>query len=990
MKKIFFTIIALIIVMSVVSCGTDKQSDTDTENQDKNNVETLSPDQALSATDYVIVRADLASQEVKSTAAALRKSIKEKTGIDVKISTNMNGTSDKEILVGESKRTSTEGILLDQFKITRSGNTITIIGGSDAQTTKGVEFFVENLVSSNGFLLADGYSYTSDSKFSVTSLTVGGSNISSISIATDIDNTSFAANLTAFVSQNVGIPAEQIKKIDNANVIITDDSSLGIEDGSWAVLTKNGKIYLVGSGYYEQKAAYDYLSDLIKATKGTLALDDGIIKSEKIQTKEEYYEQKQLVIYPELPAQIRRNYDYKVSVTQGDKTASIPVYNHTMEYADYTRGVGGEYYRRYSMFAFSGEQVRVDIKVGCDFSYYSVMPSAKNFKTTYSDGVISVYLDKPDYFMIRLDEDDSSVIAIAADYPEYPGDIPEKDAPGVTYVEGWFETPDGLFELTEVGAQLYVAPGAVLNARCKLTGAYSRVTGRGVVVDPFENIYEYDIRVGGTEGSGWKMMQFTGDNSYFDGLTFMDARCFNLSIKAGNCEIYNYKAFSTMMTTDAVTLSSGENNRIEHMMVHVGDNVIVYSVKNAYVKDVLCGTTCGVIYPQGDTSNVTFENIYVMRASTGFINNLYNSTNTDREHSGTLINSDAVDCINMPQFFKGEGMGKLEKNFTFKNISLPKLTGTSNPHGVVKGLSDMSASRLFYVANTGNKISTSNYRMTVSNLYVNGELLESADQVNVTQPYCYITIENDGSYKPVSRITYTCSYVAEDTVHIGALRVNFEHEVVKQDGKYYLPAAILKQLRVTDASVNTTDIGGIKYVCETDIAKLPSVESISHTNSGIVITPNVPNGNLLLEDEGEISHFSEATSYTVDLVVEEEDGEKRYYMYDHGKYYKPGIARTITNEVMMYGAGTYTLTFEAKAPDSARISTNVRYDTEPALKTIVTHNEDIDGRWCEVEVTFEITEEMIENNMGIYFSVELVKEISTREWFAARNFTLTK
>ena len=191
MKKIFFTIIALIIVMSVVSCGTDKQSDTDTENQDKNNVETLSPDQALSATDYVIVRADLASQEVKSTAAALRKSIKEKTGIDVKISTNMNGTSDKEILVGESKRTSTEGILLDQFKITRSGNTITIIGGSDAQTTKGVEFFVENLVSSNGFLLADGYSYTSDSKFSVTSLTVGGSNISSISIATDIDNTSF-------------------------------------------------------------------------------------------------------------------------------------------------------------------------------------------------------------------------------------------------------------------------------------------------------------------------------------------------------------------------------------------------------------------------------------------------------------------------------------------------------------------------------------------------------------------------------------------------------------------------------------------------------------------------------------------------------------------------------------------------------------------------------------------------------------------------------
>ena len=128
-----------------------------------------------------------------------------------------------------------------------------------------------------------------------------------------------------------------------------------------------------------------------------------------------------------------------------------------------------------------------------DFSYYTVMPSAKNFETKYKDGVISVFLDKPDYFMIRLDEDDNSVLSVVADYPEYPGDIPTKGDPGVHWIEGWHETESGLYELTEPGAQLYVAPGAVLNARSVVSGEYSRVTGRGLLVDPFQNINKRDM-----------------------------------------------------------------------------------------------------------------------------------------------------------------------------------------------------------------------------------------------------------------------------------------------------------------------------------------------------------------------------------------------------------------------------------------------------------------------------------------------------------------
>ena len=157
--------------------------------------------------------------------------------------------------------------------------------------------------------------------------------------------------------------------------------------------------------------------------------------------REEFFSRDQLVIYPELPEQIHRNYDYKVTVTQGTETHPIPVYNHVMEYEVSDRSIGGDLYRRFSQFAFSGKQVRIDIKVNRDFEYYSVFPSAKNFKTEYNGGTISVYLDKPDYFGIRLDDDDNSILSVFADLPEFPGDIPSKTDKNVIFIEGWHELP---------------------------------------------------------------------------------------------------------------------------------------------------------------------------------------------------------------------------------------------------------------------------------------------------------------------------------------------------------------------------------------------------------------------------------------------------------------------------------------------------------------------------------------------------------------------
>ena len=198
-----------------------------------------------------------------------------------------------------------------------------------------------------------------------------------------------------------------------------------------------------------------------------------------------------LQIYKELPQGIRRDFTYDVTVTQGDQSAKIPVYNHTEESACNGRGSGGDHNRRFAMFAFDGTGVRVDIKVKADFGKYAVMPSAKRFKTRFRDGVISVFMDKPDYFLIRMDDDENTILSIFADDIADTSKIPDKNDPDVIWIDGWYETENGLYDLMEDNKTLYLAPGSVFNVRAVLKGNNIKAIGYGAVVaDPFNNIYK--------------------------------------------------------------------------------------------------------------------------------------------------------------------------------------------------------------------------------------------------------------------------------------------------------------------------------------------------------------------------------------------------------------------------------------------------------------------------------------------------------------------
>lgn len=332
-----------------------------------------------------------------------------------------------------------------------------------------------------------------------------------------------------------------------------------------------------------------------------------------------------LVVYPEFDARIERDYLYTVSVTQGEKTATLPVYNHCTE-SRTTRNpldTSADDNRRFSTFAFdpAGGGVRVDIRVNRDFESYSVIPSAKKFRNQFQRGVISVWLDQPDYFVIRLDDMDSTVIAVFADEPET--EVPQKSA-NTVIVDGWMDVDGGILELKKKGTTLYLKPGSVLNARIKVSADDCRIIGRGAILDPCGDLYSgYDEKGASQSGLIWVR---DANNAVIDGVHLLNSYGFNVFVQgiwdrtyAKNTNVTNIKILSSALCSDGISFNYwNKDSRAEHCFVYCGDNALVYE-DGAHYKDILIGTTCSALYPQTAVRNSSAEDIYVFRADDNII-----------------------------------------------------------------------------------------------------------------------------------------------------------------------------------------------------------------------------------------------------------------------------------------------------------------------------------------------------------------------------------
>ncbi len=448
-----------------------------------------------------------------------------------------------------------------------------------------------------------------------------------------------------------------------------------------------------------------------------------------------------IVTYPEYPAGIARDQAYEVSVTQGRTTRPLVVYNHCEKSALSDRTRGGDVNRRFCEFAFDGAGVRVDIRVRQDVSSYKIFPARRGLKSAFKDGVVSVWLERPVYFGLQLNDYDKTILSVFADAPERAEEIPAKGAPGVMFVEGWVDAPgrDGLVTVGEDVKEIYLAPGSVLNARLAIGSQGLKMHGRGMVLDPMSDIFRYDQ----TRNESRGVVRIEAPDVTLDGFKVVDARTFNLMSWRANVTFRNLKILATMMCSDGFT-NGGSGFRAENCWLYVGDNVLVVSgVKDAVYKDLVLGTSCAAIFPQGSNSGVRMEGIDVFRADDGLVNNTYNAVlrrnNKWDEMSGgkarkekgpqdlahqaldfRFKNLSAVDCTLFPHFFRGRNMGTLPKTFAFDGCSIPASAGASHWRAIGR--------KNGVAIDTRNDperwLVTDNYTLAFTNLWIDGARAE--------------------------------------------------------------------------------------------------------------------------------------------------------------------------------------------------------------------------------------------------------------------------
>ena len=450
-----------------------------------------------------------------------------------------------------------------------------------------------------------------------------------------------------------------------------------------------------------------------------------------------------IVAYPEYPKEVERDSAYAVRVSQGAERRRLVVYNHCEKSALTLRTRGGDVNRRFCEFAFDGGPVRVDIAVCEDVKSYAVFPSRLGLKSEFRNGVISVFLDRPCNFGIRLNDYDKTILSVFADAPEDPAKVPKKGAPGVMYVEGWVDPPgeEGVTFVEDPVKEVYIAPGAVLNSRLivKSKGAY--VHGRGMMLDPFSDIFRFDQ----TKNTRRGFLNVVADGVVVEDVKLVDARTFNYCSWAKDVVFRNVKAMASMMCSDGMT-SGGRNLRVEGAWLYIGDNALVVSgIKGgALYRDVAIGTSCNAIFPQNSNEGVVMENIDIFRADEGCIKNSYNgvlrrNTKWNEMNAGeakkepgpqdlvhqtqdfTFRNLSAVDCVLFSRFFAAGNMGTLPKTFVMENVSIPYTTGRDD----WRTIGQTNGHLVAVMHDSAKWLDSSNYTLAITNLWVGGSRMDA-------------------------------------------------------------------------------------------------------------------------------------------------------------------------------------------------------------------------------------------------------------------------
>ena len=244
-----------------------------------NATDTVAPDNTVAddlvsivadgASDYMVLRADLASQTEVDAAVALRNAIEETYGVRMRIGNEIDAQPERAIIVGNVNYGGAAEIAAtlgyDDYAITFSGQHIVICGGSPEATTAAVNAFIDKYLNKESAALTvpkdlnnsyraptlatnvtiGGESLKNFTVF-VSSAAVQGEKMAAQSIRTALRE-SFGINIT--VNDRGGAPGECaiiIGNVKNATSAGRDAALAACGDGEGIVYFEGTKVYITG------------------------------------------------------------------------------------------------------------------------------------------------------------------------------------------------------------------------------------------------------------------------------------------------------------------------------------------------------------------------------------------------------------------------------------------------------------------------------------------------------------------------------------------------------------------------------------------------------------------------------------------------------------------------------------------------------------------------------------------------------------------------
>lgn len=773
-------------------------------------------------------------------------------------------------------------------------------------------------------------------------------------------------------------------------------------ENEYEISHNNGKLVITGGSDKALKKAYDFFMyqfldckwmDTELEASDKVTVPKTFTYKDKFITREEFLAQNSLVEYMPYPEEaVARDYDYTVKITQGDKSIVLPVYNRVVATNYFTKIYNGDQHRRFCEFAFSGEPVTVEVTANIDFSSVSVMPSIDKHDFTINGNVITYTLDKPSTTLVRLNEDDDTLLTIFAEEPEYEEDIPDPSYENVIYFEPGYHKPEGGAIKLSSGQTLYLAPGALVEARLSITGTDVTVCGHGTLMESSPNRMEVDEV---------KYMCNVSNASRINisGIKMIDAHTFNITLTSTKeVNITDVKLLANQISTDGLSWwAKNTNVHVSDCFFYISDDVFVYGGESAgetLIENCIIGSDYGVFTCAVKGEPITFRNNDLFKC--GKIIKAIN----DHSVNNALVTIEDLRVEDVTKSFPIVELNSKNTNrpFLLKDCSI---VGHKNSSSIVK------------VMNSGTGID-----LRLENVWINGKEFKSAEGYNMGE----LGTENKVTFGTqfdskaanvgIKNVKECDKYVAEK-VYIADLKVETPvQSFTEGDVRYVSVKEVLKALDFTDIVLDgeklTFSYGNDTYEViagstkaqskgqEVNLSAAPVMKdgslcvpldffsTVIGTDASYDIGNNRVNinninrgGNLLRNpgiEEGMTTDW--VTRWFTPMYLSEDAHSGKYAMRTYVNdevAYQPGpangIYQDVADVVRRYGRGVYKLTAYVKKATEATNSTVISMGITPNYDPVASQQVKIVPtlEWQKLEYTWTYNGNPAELSTMYYF-----------------------